>query len=636
MCFRIGWFVRGIAVFLFLLCLCACSDFGTGNDERGGKATFYTMKITIDDGAATYDINPPPFSGVSYFDTGAVTLESVNDSVTLEVISVDVVGNEVRVTFRVTNDGDDFLERIWLIAQSQTDGVSVISDSADGFIGGGNYYFLQNLGIGETGGDITVELYNPGSLSEISVRLDVVSVGDRIVFQYYVPGGAAEIWSASSNGNEAASVVKSDENCSSPVLSPDGGWIAFAWGHPSSYDVGLARADGGGAVRLTCFTEGYLLPGGFTRDAKKIYVRYQNPVLGTADVYLLDIAAALDDCSSDASLTPLTTGDGASEALPESFPDGNYVMYGRRVYEKISPPYPQGDPNPYPGSCPDWAYGSESDFLKFNLYLKPTDPVTGLDTGPEIFFWEQTLAQGRASVAADSKGVLLKAGGCLEYKYDCKCNYIHSPDQYLTCDGTTFHEYRVSTLYASGSESALSPPSSLVSCGDGGSTKPHDSPQPGGPTVVGTNVNVKLSWTAENSPPSTVTGYKIYMDGNHIDTVPNCRWEAVCGVSYPVRLFRLEVPPDPASEPLPYRYRDPAVNHGDEFKTYTGFDNYYDPYQCGRTGRVVFTDLDHDVGDCECAWGASAPPGACEDHRVLVDMNGVKTDVRCTQAVHDP
>ncbi len=651
---RVRWHMIAPAIALFFVCLCACSDFGVGDEREGLKPTFYSMEISIDGGAATHRLNPPPFSGRSFFDTPAVTLESVNERVTLEVVSVNVVGNEVHVTFRVTNDGNETIERVWLIAQSQTGGVSVMPSSADGYIGEGNYYFLQNLGVDETSGDITVMLDNAYGAGEITVWLDVVSVGDRIVFQYIIPGGSSETWSSSVDGSETAAVVSTGDYSFSPITSPDGGWIAFSWGHPSEADIGLARADGGGAVRLTCFPEGYLLPGGFTKDGKKIYVRYVDPALGAADVYLLDILTALQDCSSDASLTPLTTGDDRSESLPVSFPDGRHVLYGRRVDEEVPPPYPKGDPNPYAGSCPDWVHGTEGKILKFNLYLKPTDPATGTSTGNEMTFWDQTLAQGGISVAPDSKGVLFKGGGCLIYSYHCRCNYT---DESVDCDGQTVYEYRVSAVDADG-ESDLSSPAT-VTCGrvqskpspvsskvsssnDGEKTvrnregifsfKPN---KPAAPTATGTDINVRLSWPAVESTSNVVDHYKVYRDGLVIDTVPSCQWKVVCDRSFPTRLFRLEAPSDPASAPLPYEYLDPGVKQGDEFKTYVNFKDYYDPWKCGQTGRVVFTSFKHHVGDADCTWGDSAPPGVCDDHRILIDMKGIKTDAHCTPAVYD-
>jgi len=397
---------------------------GTGGAE--GCPTGFLLDVSLQGAVFQTSITLPLEVGDSCFKQAGMSLDSETNKAQVEVDSVNPLGNRLEIVLKVTNVSAQLLRRVWLVVKSQDADVVADSSIADGYIGEGIYFFLKNLDPGEIqmvtiGFDISL------LVDSFDAVLDVVSVRDRIVFQYFT-GSTSEIWTADTDGLDQfhAVDVVSPDYAWAQSYSSDGGWIAFGWGLPVVSDIGLARADGNGAIRLTCFGQGYALPGGFTPDGKKLYIRRYDESLGTADVYLLDIAQARSDCSSNASLTPLTGLDGTNESVPSVAPDGSFILFSRRVPWTAEPPYQSGDPNLStcniaPFKCPDWVFGSEMEYNVMYQYLMPTDPVTGLPTGPETIYWENSLIVGAPSITPDSNGVVLKSGGgcTLGYKYWC-------------------------------------------------------------------------------------------------------------------------------------------------------------------------------------------------------------------------
>jgi len=525
---KLSWAVVFSALFL----ICACPG-SSGSDSNDTYPTGFMLEVTLGGGEPEVNVTPPSETGESYFGRAGVTLDSETHNVRVESTSANQAGEKLEITLEVTNENSAVLQRVWLIVKSLDENVVVDSSSADGYIGDGIYYFLGNIGTGSSA-TATVVFDVPSQATSFAVVSDVVSVRDRIVFQF-IPGGNSEVWTVDMDGGDLFRVVEIESPDFSfvPVYSPDGGWIAFAWGHPNYADIGLVRADGKDAIRLTCFDD-YSYPGGFTPDGKKLFILHYEETLGTADIYLLDIAMAKEDCSSNASLTPMTvsTSEPVFESLPLAAPDGSFIVFGRKPYKYAEPPYPLGDPNPT--CCPGWAHGSELKYLSFDLYLMPTDPVTGLPTGPEVLFWEDSLLWGIPTIAPDSRGVIVKAGGCANYRYYCNA----SCQWYLDCE-------------------AWVPPADAAYPGKAG-------------------------------------------------------------------LHRLEIPSNWSS--LPYNYADNPGSH----TYFPGMENSdFNPYWGWQSDRVVFTDSDDNISDCD-------PFNCAVDRRLLNDAPGQKVGPKFTPAVVDP
>jgi len=631
-----------------LICFAASCDDGGGGGGGGGRSKYiyYVMKVLPD---ASYSVKYDRFVeiGKSTFQKKGVGLTSVLDNISFNTRSVNVDGAEVTIEIDVTNNGPDKMYRVWVVFKPIDATVSIDKTNTDGEIGGGVFYFLRNILPGETK-TVTV-VFNAPVASVFKSLLEVFSVDDRIVFQYY-NDPIYRLWSVNMDGGDAFAMTGEDfpDYIFAPVYAPDGEYVAFAWDSPIKSDVGLVRTDGEGVWRLTCATSGYAAPLNFTYEGKNLYISYFDETLGTNDIYLLDVEQAKQGCLTEAEFIPITASPTLllSETAALHSHDGSFMLYARSEDNYIEAPYEVGDPNDT--CCPDWVFGSEGTYRGGNYYAVTTDPQTGLPNGPEFVFWTDLLGIGTPVLAPGSDGVLLKAGGCSKRKYVCWRKYYYT-DTAVICDGRTY-KYKVRAVDdVNGVTGALSNEISasclLTSTGEV-TIKYYDSaddpvsvsasaaskactslPKPGGLTFTAEANAIRLEWNNINVPADcTLSRYIVARDGTFLDDFPAdtnylCAWLPGCFARLTEGLYELHLPSDWSSMPLNY-YDNPEA-----YTYYPGFDGS-NPSWSMCTDRVIFTDGNNDVADCD--------PYNCDtDSRVLVDWTWLKVGARCTHPVGD-
>jgi len=558
---------------------------------------------------------------------------SLTDSKSFVDVGMDwrIDGSRFIATLKVTNNNSpDVMQRVWLTTHALMGGSDEIYPASDGYIGDGVYYFLRNLDPGES---VSVEVaydITPGAVFFRSI-LDVVTVADRIGFDYVTADNTEEIWSAPKDGGTEFPVFQEEPGIYAiyPTFSQDGGWVAFTWGMPPEAEVWIARMDGGGGFPLTCYggTE-FTVPGDFTPDAKKLIVRHGEDYSG-GDIhnYLLDIAAAMDGCSNKTAMTQMTPSlPGKNEILASAAPDGTFIVYGRLELENVEPPYPCLDPplcTKPPGiCCPAWAFGSETKYGVTRLYLRRTDPATGLATGEEKLFWgEDALMTGLAYVTPDSRGAIFQvANGCSHWKYFC------NPSTCQWYMGCTFALQTKRIDYDSGT--AAFHVGATLKAGTSTAIIKYIS----GTTVAGSlwveNISgggfVRDAVLSDNDPVSP--GHAVLYAPPIPGIVP-VQYENP--VKYTDGLYKLQIPSDWST--LPYSYRA----NTSMYTQYYGFITRSDPlaespFWCWQSSdRVVFKNSGNNVSDCYST-------NCANDRRLLVDLPYYIYSPKCTQAVGDP
>ena len=418
------------------------------------------------------EITPPVPGAIPTTLHSGITMDFHDQESTLTAGTFIFGGSSATLGVTVKNVSGSAFSRAWLVVYLFDNGVQPDAQTATGFLNDGVYYYLGNLLDGQERQE-NISFIVPPGVDNFTVLMDVVTVHDRVVFQSVQPSVSPEIFSITPSATSLSRITYTDGALypEYPVWAPDGGRVAYSAYPPGGDDqVYLARADGGGSQQLTCLS-GFTIPGGFTRDGTGIYVRHYDPVLDEANVYLLDIAKGLQDCSDPGILTPLTISYPGSEVLPTVSLSRNLLLYPRRENLTYKPPDPLCQ-----APCGCFPLGSELQFTAFNLYLLPLDPATGLPNGAEAPYWKNSLfANGGMAFSPDGQSVVSNGGGCAGYQYYCKgglpwalkCNlslsfglyrldipaslsdpslpysYVTSPGsgmyRYLT--GTTFYDY---------------------------------------------------------------------------------------------------------------------------------------------------------------------------------------------------
>ena len=568
-------------------------------------------------------LTQPQDGECTYFYRPGMSLTDSKNSVDMGM-NWTIDASRLIATLKVTNKTGNTLQRVWLTTHAVMGGSDEIYPASDGYIGDGVYYFLRNLDPGES---VSVEVaydITPGAVFFRSI-LDVVTVADRIGFDYITANNTEEVWSAPKDGGTDFPVYQPEPGIYAiyPTFSQDGGWTAFTWGTPPEAEVWIARMDGGGGFPLTCYGgTAFTVPGDFTPDGKKLVVRHGEDYMG-GDIhnYLLDIAAAMADCSDRAAMAQLSTSySGKNEILASAAPDGSFILYGRLemdpAFNRVEPPYPCLDPatscknTPNPTCCPNWTFGSEATYGVTKLYLLPTDPVSGLATGPEKLFWDgDALISGLEFVTPDSSGVVLKAGGCLKYKYYCNTSTCQ---WYINCKGISppYGLYTMRIDYINGT--AAFHVGSTLKAGTG---------------TIGTIVYESGTSTSGSLWVGNIVNSIGYDGANLTENPVGGSAKQYGSMAFTNGLFKLQIPSDWSV--LPYTYNDTS-----KYTQYYGFVTLLDPFPdnpfwCWQSDRVVFRDSANNVSDCK-------PTNCASDRNLLVDLSGNIYSPKCTQAVGGP
>lgn len=387
------------------------------------------------------EVVPPIEGSVPSVAHPGVFLIFRDHEIVLSIGKITISGNEISVEVTIRNNLGAPFPRTWVVIHSPDSGVTLNTLKADGLIDNGVFYYLGGLEAGEEK-SVTIHFTLPASeISLFSFLLDVAEVHDRIAFVSTQANQPSEIYSMNYNGSDLFRVTyhNGELTPSLPRWSPNGGWIAYTGILGSSPEqVWLARADGRGTIQLTCY-ENATVAGDFTRDGKKIYVRHIDSSTPDANIYLLDIAKAIADCSDTSALTPLTVDFPGSENVPILSKEGDKLVYIKREYKAVTPPPLCNQlcgnppvpcfgtpPKPCCGDPPEPCCGNpptpwtDKYVQNFNLYYLPVSPQTGERVGDEVKYWDETLFNmGDITFSSDCTKVVANAGGCAQWEACC-------------------------------------------------------------------------------------------------------------------------------------------------------------------------------------------------------------------------